>query len=76
MAWIDYRKAYDMISHSWITECLEMFGNTKNVERSISHSMSQLKTELTLCGERLEHVQIRRGIFHGIIGNRNCLYYV
>jgi len=25
MAWIDYRKAYDMIPHSWIAECLELF---------------------------------------------------
>ena len=65
MAWIDYRKTYDMIPHSWITECLEMFGIAKNVERFISHSMSQWKTELTSCGERLGHVKIRRGIFQG-----------
>ena len=26
MAWIDYRKAYDMVLHSCIGECLEMFG--------------------------------------------------
>ena len=26
MAWIDYRKAYDMVPHSWIGECLEQFG--------------------------------------------------
>ena len=26
MAWIDYEKAYDMVHHSWIGECLEMFG--------------------------------------------------
>ena len=24
MAWIDYRKAYDMVPHSWILKCLEM----------------------------------------------------
>ena len=30
MAWIDYRKAYDMIPHSWISECLEVFGVTEN----------------------------------------------
>ena len=24
MAWIDYKKAYDMASHSWIMECLDM----------------------------------------------------
>lgn len=26
MAWIDYKKAYDMIQHSWILECLELIG--------------------------------------------------
>ena len=32
MAWIDYRKAYDMVPHSWIIECLEIFGVARNVE--------------------------------------------
>ena len=76
MAQIDYRKAYDMIPHSWITECLEMFGIAKNVGRFISHSMSQWKTELTSCRERLGQVQIRKGIFRGIIYPRYCLYCV
>ena len=26
MAWIDYKKAYDMVRHSWIIECLDLFG--------------------------------------------------
>ena len=26
MAWIDYKKAYDMVPHSWILKCLEMVG--------------------------------------------------
>ena len=25
MAWIDYKKAYDMAPHSWIKECLDLF---------------------------------------------------
>ena len=24
MVWIDYRKAYDFVPHSWILECLDM----------------------------------------------------
>ena len=32
MAWIDYRKAYDMIPHSWIEKCLEMFGIAENAK--------------------------------------------
>ena len=26
MAWIDYKKAYDMVPHSRIIECLDLFG--------------------------------------------------
>ena len=26
MAWIDYRKMYHMIRHSWVSECFEVFG--------------------------------------------------
>ena len=65
MAWIDYRKAYDMVPHSWIIECLKIFGITRNVERFIHRSMAQWKTELTSRGESLGHVDIRRGIFQG-----------
>ena len=26
MAWIDYKKAYDMVPHSWIIETLQLTG--------------------------------------------------
>ena len=29
MAWIDYKKAYDMVPHSWLIECLELFGGSR-----------------------------------------------
>ena len=32
MAWIDYKKAYDMVPHSWIIECLDLFGVAKNIK--------------------------------------------
>ena len=25
MAWIDYKKAYDLVPHSWVNECMETF---------------------------------------------------
>lgn len=65
MAWIDYRKAYDMVPHSWIHECIEMFGIAKNVERFLKDSMTRWRTELTACGEALGEVRIKRGIFQG-----------
>ena len=65
MAWIDYRKAYDMIPHSWILECLDIFGVARNVKQFITDSMSKWKVELTSMGESLGDVSIKRGIFQG-----------
>ena len=31
MAWIDYRKTYDFVPHSWILKCLDMLGIADNV---------------------------------------------
>ena len=31
MAWIDYKKAYDFVTQSWINECMELFGIADNV---------------------------------------------
>ena len=32
MAWIDYKKVYDIAPHSWINKCLGVFGVTKNIK--------------------------------------------
>ena len=65
MAWVDYRKAYDMVPHSWIVECLEMFGIAANVRQFLLRSMEDWKTELTSCGQTLGIVGINMGIFQG-----------
>ena len=65
MAWIDYKKAYDMVPHSWISECLEMFGIANNVQDFLNNSMKSWKLELNASGKTLGEVDIRRGIFQG-----------
>ena len=65
MAWIDYRKAYDMIPHSWIIECLKLFGVAQNIENFLSRSMKGWATELTSNGHSLGSIDIKRGIFQG-----------
>ena len=65
MAWIDYRKAYDMVPHSWIETCLEMFGIAENAKKFLVTSMKKWKVELTSGGMSLGTVDIRRGIFQG-----------
>ena len=65
MAWIDNRKAYDMLPHSWILETLGMTKVAKNIEDLLKRSMADWKTLLTGNGKTLAEVEIRRGIFQG-----------
>ena len=65
MALIYYKKAYDMVPHSWIVESLELARVANNVVEVISRSMKGCRVELISCGEFLGKVYIRRGIFQG-----------
>ena len=65
MAWIDYKKAYDMILHSWILESLELVQVSENIVEFIRKSMKDYNTDLTSCGEYLANIDIRRVIFQG-----------
>ena len=65
MAWLDYCKAYDLVPHSWLSECMHMFGIASNVEKMLIASMQGWQTELTCCNETLGQVKFRRGIFQG-----------
>ena len=40
-AWIDYRKTYDFVPHSWILECLDMLGIADNVRSFLEKSMKK-----------------------------------
>ena len=65
MAWVDYKKAYDMVPHSWILEVVGMMGIAENVCQLLRQRMGHWKTMLTASDQNLETVQIRRGIFQG-----------
>ena len=65
MAWIDYKKAFDMVPHSWIIECLKIYGAAENIITLLSNTMNHWKTNLTASGTKLAEVNIRRGIFQG-----------
>ena len=65
MAWIDYRKAYDLVPDSWISECLEIIGIATNMKELLSNSTQSWRLELTSSCERLEDVHVKRGIFQG-----------
>ena len=65
MAWIGYKKAYDMVPHSWIIDCLETVGINENIRRLLPESMKSWRVELTSGEENLGGFNIRRGIFQG-----------
>ena len=65
VAWIEYCKAYDMVPHSWIEKCMNMFGIAVNVRSFISQSMKHWNTELNASPSRLGNVKINRGILQG-----------
>ena len=65
MAWVDYKKAYDMVSHSWILERLELVQVSDNILKIVKKSLADWQTKLTSCRESLVKVNIRKGIFQG-----------
>ena len=65
MAWVDYKKAYNMVPHSWIITTMGMVGLADNIIGLIKQSMNKWKTNLYADGKLLGSVPIRRGIFQG-----------
>ena len=65
MAWIGYRKAYDLVPHSWVNQCMEMFGIAENLRTFLQKSMQQWRLSLTANGEDLGEINVKRGIFQG-----------
>ena len=65
VAWIDYKKAYDMVPHSRIVECLGMVGVSEQIKHFLSESMKAWRVDLTCNNQYLGRVDIKRGIFQG-----------
>ena len=65
MAWIDYKKAYDMVPHSWIRHCLIMYKISHEVVNFIEQTMKTWRVDLTAGTRSIAETKIQRGIFHG-----------
>ena len=65
MAWIDYKKAYDMVSQSWIIDCLKMYKISHEVINFIEKTMKTWRVQLTAGGRSLAEIKFQRGIFQG-----------
>ena len=65
MAWTNYKKAFDMVPHSWIIECLDLFGVADNIKSFLVNSMQKLKVMLCSGNSESGEFEIKRGIFQG-----------
>ena len=54
MAWIDYKKAYDMIPHLWIIECLDLLNLVKaRIDKSQGDSLCRMCRKVD---ESIDHI--------------------
>ena len=65
MEWIDYKKAYDMVPHSRIKECIDLFRVTENIKTFSVNSMEKWRVILSVGNSELGEIDIKRGIFQG-----------
>ena len=65
MPWMDYKKAYDMVPHSWIVGCLHLFGVAENIRSLLVNRMEKWKVMLCSGNSELGEVEIKRGNFQG-----------
>ena len=65
MAWIDYKKANDMVLQYWIIDCLKLYKIFDEVINLIEKNMKNWKVELIGGGKSLPEMNIPRGIFQG-----------
>ncbi|CAK1588733.1 unnamed protein product [Parnassius mnemosyne] len=68
-AWIDYKKAFDSVPHTWLKRVLELYKVDCTVRDFLGQCMGQWSTIFCHLGERMtaaeNHIRIRRGIFQG-----------
>ena len=63
VTWIDYKKAYDMVPHSWIVECLGLVWVSEQIKHFLSESMKVWRVDLTCNNQSLGGMDIKRGTF-------------
>ena len=68
-AWIDYRKAFDSVPHSWIIKAMQIYKVSPDLIKYIKHSMSTWQTTMILNfssgSTKTNPIRIKNGIFKG-----------
>ena len=63
ITWVDFKKAYDMVPHSWIVDCLDLFEVAENIKSLLVNSMEIWKVIPCSGNSELGEVEITQGIF-------------
>ena len=63
MGWVDYKKTYDMVTQSWIINCLKIYKISHEVINFIKKTMKTWRVELTAGRRSLAEAKIQIGIF-------------
>ena len=67
MAWIEYKKVYAMVPHSWLIECLDLFGVAEIINSLLVNSMEKWKVILCSGNSELGEVEISKVFFKEIL---------
>lgn len=69
MAYVDYKKAFDSVPHSWLIEVLKIYKINDKLIKFLAQTMKNWKTRLQINTTQgvftTEQIHIRRGIFQG-----------
>lgn len=69
MAWIDYKKAFDSVPHSWILETMRLYHTDATLYNFCQHTMNKwstvIKTRTTIGDTTTRRFSINKGIFQG-----------
>ena len=69
MAWIGYKKAYDVM---WIMECLDLFGVAENIKSLLVNIMEKRKIILCSGNSELGEVELSKVFFKEILYSFQC----
>ena len=59
VSWIDYRKAFDSVSHDWIFKCFSIFKVNEKLKNFLSQAFNLFKTSLTYKNVQIGSIDIK-----------------
>ena len=65
MTWIDYKKAYNLVPYSWILRSMGLVAVVTNIASFMEKAVKMWNATLTLNGETIGVVKIKRSFFQG-----------